>query len=99
MSAGDLAGIANDFLPKRSATLPKKSRKAPELSEVAEEIHVISAVVIPRSRPMKLDTTVTDPVSKAPIAMAIVAVSTKSTSWIVEEKHAGRTLFVVTGSR
>ena len=66
---------------------------------MAEEIHVISAVVIPRSRPIKLEMTVTDPVSKAPMAMAIVAVSTKSTSCTVEEKHAGRTLFVVTGSR
>ena len=46
---------------------------------------------------MKLDVTTTDPITNAPMAIAIVAVSTKRTSCKVELKHAGRTLFVSTG--
>jgi len=63
---------------------------------LAELIHVISAVVIPRSAPTKDDITVTVPVKKEPIAIVIVAVSTKRTSCVVELKQDGRTLFVCT---
>ena len=85
-------------VPNKSAILPKNNKKAPLLSVDDEVIHVISAVVMSRSRPMYDDTTVIEPVSKAPIAIAIVAVNTNNTSWTVVLKHAGRTLFVWTGS-
>ena len=60
--------------------MPKNNSSAPLLSDVADAIHVIWAVVIPRSRPIKDDITVTDPVSSAPIAIAMVAVRTNRTS-------------------
>ena len=85
-------------VPNRSAILPKNSRNAPLLKDVAEDIQVISAVDMLRSLPTNDEMTVTDPVDKEPIAMAIVAVRTKRTSWVVDLKHAGRALLVCTGS-
>lgn len=84
--------------PNRSASLPKNSRNAPFVNEFAAVIHVICAVVMFKSLPMNEDVTVTDPATKTPIAIAIVAVRTNNTSCVVELKHAGRPLFVCTGS-
>ena len=82
------------YEPNMSASLPKHNRKAPLLNVEAEDIQVISAVVMSRSLPMNDETTVMEPVSNEPIAMAIVAVKTNKTSCTVDLKHAGRTLFV-----
>lgn len=49
-----------------------------------------------RSLPIKAEVTVMDPVRSAPIAIAIVAVNTNSTSCTVELKQGGRILFVCT---
>jgi len=58
--------------------------------EQAALIHVISAVVMSRSEPMKLEITRVAPVVMEVIATAMVAVRTKRTSDIVESKHGGR---------
>jgi hypothetical protein len=78
--------------------LPKNNKKAPLLNVQADDIQVISAVVMSRSLPTKELMTVTTPVKKAPIAIAIVAVKTNNTSCNVERKHAGLALLVWTGS-
>lgn len=80
----------NDFRPKQSASLPNNSRNAPPASVFAELIHVISAVVMPRSLPTEAEMTETAPLKKAPIAIAMVAVNTNSTSCVVDLKHGGR---------
>lgn len=80
----------NDFRPKQSASLPNNSKNAPPANVLAELIQVISAVVMPRSAPTEADMTETAPLKKAPIAIAIVAVNTNSTSCVVDLKHAGR---------
>lgn len=48
--------------------------------------------------PMKVEATVTEPARKLVIAIAIVAVKTNRTSCSVVLKHAGRALFVWTGT-
>ena len=80
----------NDFRPKQSASLPNNSKNAPPANVLAELIQVISAVVMPRSAPTDADMTETAPLRKAPIAIAIVAVNTNSTSCVVDLKHGGR---------
>jgi hypothetical protein len=52
--------------------------------------HVISAVVMPKSLPAKLDITVIEPVRKLDMATAIVTDMTKRHSCNVDLKHAGR---------
>lgn len=79
-----------DFRPKQSASLPNNSKKAPPANVLAELIQVISAVVISRSAPTEAEMTATAPLKKAPIAIAIVAVKTNSTSCVVDLKHDGR---------
>lgn len=86
------------YKPNRSATLPKNRRKAPLLKDDEADIQVICAVVMPRSLPMKDEFVVTDPVSREPIAIAMVAVNTKRTSCTVDLKQAGRPLSVWMGS-
>jgi hypothetical protein len=53
-------------------------------------IHVISALVMPRSRPAKLLITVIEPDKKLDIATAIVTDITKRHSCSVDLKHSGR---------
>lgn len=77
-------------LPMRSANLPKKRRKAPPDRDDEAEIHVISALLMCRSRPMMAVTTVVDPAVKLPMPTAIVAVRTKRTSVAVDLKQLGR---------
>jgi hypothetical protein len=63
------------------------------------DIHVISGVVILRSRPTKEEITVTLPVVMELIPIAMVAVRTKRTSCRVDLKHSGRRLYLdVSGS-
>jgi hypothetical protein len=52
--------------------------------------HVISAVVMPKSLPAKLDMTVIEPVRKLDMATAIVTDMTKRHSCNVDLKHVGR---------
>ncbi|KAG9697489.1 hypothetical protein KCU69_g8225, partial [Aureobasidium melanogenum] len=80
----------NDFRPKQSASLPNNSKNAPPANVLAELIQVISAVVMPRSAPTEAEMTDTAPLKKAPIAIAMVAVNTNSTSCVVDLKHGGR---------
>lgn len=56
----------------------------------AELVHVISAVVMPRSFPTNEVMTIIEPPRREPIAMAIVAVKTNRVSVRVDLKHAGR---------
>ena len=53
---------------------------------------MISAVVISKSLPAKVDKTVTVPVRKELIATAIVTEKTNRASWRVDLKHSGRAL-------
>jgi hypothetical protein len=55
-------------------------------------IHVISALLMFKSRPAKLDMTVMLPVRKLVIATAMVTDNTKRHSCSVDWKHAGRAL-------
>ncbi|KAG9829986.1 hypothetical protein KCU98_g12866, partial [Aureobasidium melanogenum] len=80
----------NDFRPKQSASLPNNSKKAPPANVLAELIQVISAVVMPKSAPTEAEMTETAPLKKAPIAIAMVAVNTNSTSCVVDLKQGGR---------
>jgi hypothetical protein len=81
-----------DLRPKRSAMLPKKRRREPAVRDVAAFIHVISAFVMPRSRPAKELMTVMEPVKKLVMATAIVTETINMHSWNVDVKQSGREL-------
>jgi hypothetical protein len=76
--------------PKRSATLANKRRNEPPAKEEAAESHVISAVVMLSEFPTKDEITVMEPAVIAEIPIAIVQVSTKRTSCVVDLKQSGR---------
>src|ERR1700744_5088688 len=77
------------LLPKRSAIRAKSNRNDPDARADAPDSHVISGFDMLRSRPMNEELTVTIPAVMELIPTAIVAMSTTSISWKVDEKHSG----------
>jgi hypothetical protein len=87
-----------DRFPNKSASLPKKRRKDPAASEEAADSHVISALVMPRSRPTKDDITVMTPPAMLLSPTAMVQVTTNNTSCSVDLKQAGRAPYLCSAS-
>lgn len=95
-------------LPKNRRKAPLLSELADEIQVICAVVIIrllellvytfCNSFALTNSRTTKDEMTVTEPAKKLVMPIAMVAVNTKRTSCAVFLKHAGRTLFVWTGS-